>query len=328
MTNYILFDTETTGITKHDRVIQVGAMIIDSKNNTKVFDELCSVDIDIPIDAMMVHGITPDKLIGKPKFIDTKFYKDLNNLNTSENYLIAHNIKFDIDMIKKEGFENKLKLIDTFRCARHLLPDENRHKLQYLRYSLKLYENEAQETIKHNINIKAHDAIGDVIVMKLLLSNLVSIVRSKFVGQNPMDKLVHLTSTPATIQKINFGKHSGKTLKDINTIDRSYLRWLLENTDDEDMIHSIKALNITQNDKKESKSYNNQHKRVYNKPANQATNNPKLIKIMPFGKFKGEKLEDICEKNMEYIDWLLENTDNENFKKELEYSVDKLINEV
>lgn len=94
------------------------------------------------------------------------------------------------------------------------------------------------------------------------------------------------------------------------------------------MIHSIKALNITQNDKKESKSYNNQHKRVYNKPANQATNNPKLIKIMPFGKFKGEKLEDICEKNMEYIDWLLENTDNENFKKELEYSVDKLINEV
>jgi DNA polymerase-3 subunit epsilon/exodeoxyribonuclease X len=101
---------------------------------------------------------------------------------------------------------------------------------------------------------------------------------------------------------------------------------LVENTDDEDMIHTIKALNIGTNDKKEYKPYNND-KKPYQKPTNSSINNPKLIEVMPFGKYKGEKLVDICEKNMEYIDWMLENTDNENFKKELEYSVDKLINE-
>ncbi len=326
MAHYILFDTETTGVAKQDRVIQVGAMIIDGKNSTKVHDELCSVDIDIPVDAMMVHGITPDKLVGKPKFIDTNFFKELNSLNTNDNYLIAHNIKFDLSMIAKEGFQNRLKLIDTFRCARHLLPNENKHKLQYLRYSLELYKEEQTEAAKHSIEVKAHDAIGDVLVMKLLLSKLVAIVREKYVGENPMEKLVQLSNTPATIHKINFGKHSGKTIQDIYVIDRSYLRWLVENTDDEDMIHTIKALNRGENDKKEYKPYNND-KKPYKKPVNSGTNKPKLIEVMPFGKYKGEKLVDICDKNMEYIDWMLENTDNENFKKELEYSVDKLINE-
>ncbi len=323
MAYYILFDTETTGITKRDRIIQVGAMIIENKNKPDIYDELCSTDVAIPVEAMMVHGITPDKIANKPKFINTKFYHKLNELNNNSNFLIAHNIQFDLDMLKKEGFENSLNLIDTFRCSRHLLQHEDRHKLQYLRYSLQLYKDEAVEAKKHNITIKAHDAIGDVLVMKLLLSKLVSIVRVKFPGVNPMSKLVELTKTKAVLHKINFGKHSGKTIKEIYDTDRSYLEWLLKNTDDEDMIYTINMLNQEKNDTQPYKPYKTNKQNSTNLP--QAT---KIVEIMPFGKYKGVKLVDICEKDMEYIDWLLENTDDEKFKKQLEYSVDKLINEI
>ncbi len=41
MAKYILFDTETTGNNEEDRIIQVGAMIVDTKGQLEVFDELC-----------------------------------------------------------------------------------------------------------------------------------------------------------------------------------------------------------------------------------------------------------------------------------------------
>jgi len=40
MAKYILFDTETTGNQDQDRIIQIGAMIVSSKDNIEVYDEL------------------------------------------------------------------------------------------------------------------------------------------------------------------------------------------------------------------------------------------------------------------------------------------------
>ena len=89
MAKYILFDTETTGVGEHDRIIQVGAMIVDPKGNVEKFDELCGTDLEIPVEAMEVHGITPDKIENKPAFLQSKFYAKLQELNNQENFLIA-----------------------------------------------------------------------------------------------------------------------------------------------------------------------------------------------------------------------------------------------
>ena len=84
MAKYILFDTETTGNQPEDRIIQIGGMIVDSTGKIEVFDELCSCDIDIKIEAMEVHNITPDMIKDKPRFIDTNFYKTLLELNSNK----------------------------------------------------------------------------------------------------------------------------------------------------------------------------------------------------------------------------------------------------
>ncbi len=78
MAKYILFDTETTGGSEEDRIIQIGSMIVDSKEPIEIYDELCSCEVPIKLEAMEVHNITPDLLENKPKFIDTNFYKRLN----------------------------------------------------------------------------------------------------------------------------------------------------------------------------------------------------------------------------------------------------------
>ncbi|WP_418178851.1 exonuclease domain-containing protein [Aliarcobacter lanthieri] len=234
MTYYVLFDTETTGAAQEDRVIQFGSMIVNQKGELELFDELCSSEIPIKLEAMEVHNITPDLLENKPKATDTNFYKRLEELNSSENYLIAHNINFDLDMIKKEGFENSYKLIDTLRCAKHLFSELPYHRLQYLRYALELYKSEEREASKHNITIKAHDAIGDVLVMKLFLSKLVTKARESFPNKNPMETLVELTKTPVFINTFKFGKYKGQNIEEVAKIDANYLNWMRTSMNDLD----------------------------------------------------------------------------------------------
>ncbi|MBU1667530.1 3'-5' exonuclease [bacterium] len=243
MTKYVLFDTETTGNQEEDRIIQIGAMVVGSKGSVEVYDELCSSEVPIKVEAMEVHNITPDIIEGKAGFQATKFYNDLNILNSENNYLIAHNIKFDLGMLEKEGFVNKMKVIDTLRCSKHLYPDANYHRLQYFRYALELYKEEQEEAMKHNITIKAHDAIGDVLVMKLLLSKLVSRVKEKYAGVNPILKLEELTHTPVIMKSFKFGKYKGEDIEDIARSDVGYIKWMLKSLElDEDLKYTLERV--------------------------------------------------------------------------------------
>jgi len=243
MTKYVLFDTETTGNQEEDRIIQVGAMVVGAKGDVEVYDELCSSEVAIKIEAMEVHNITPDIIEGKKPFKSTKFWNDLESLNRENNYLIAHNIKFDLGMLEREGFSNRMKLIDTLRCAKHLYPDSNYHRLQYFRYSLELYKEEQKEASKHNIVIKAHDAIGDVLVMKLLLSKLVLRVKEAYPSVNPMVKLEELTRTPVMLKHFKFGKYKGEEIEDIARSDAGYIKWMIKSLElDEDLKYTLERV--------------------------------------------------------------------------------------
>jgi DNA polymerase-3 subunit epsilon/exodeoxyribonuclease X len=244
MAKYILLDTETTGTESEDRIIQLGYMVLSS-DGIEVYNEFFSCDVDIKIPAMETHGITPDMLENKPKCTDSKAYKKLLELNSQENYLIIHNAPFDLGMLSKEGFECKMRLIDTLRCARHVYDEEEAHRLQFFRYKMGLYKDEHKEAERLGIEIKAHDAIGDVLVLKLFLTKLRERVEQKFPKANPIDKMVELTSEPVFIkQPLRFGKHKGKTLTEIAEKDSSYLRWMLTGMEnlDEDMKYSIEKV--------------------------------------------------------------------------------------
>jgi DNA polymerase-3 subunit epsilon/exodeoxyribonuclease X len=237
---YIILDTETTGTEENDRVIQLGYMVLGEKN-IEVHNEFFSSDIPIKYGAMEVHGITPEMLEGKPTCKESKAYKRLLELNTQDNYIIIHNAPFDLDMLQKEGFKTQMKVIDTLRVAKHLYPDEEAHRLQYFRYKMKIYQEEQAEADKLGITIKAHDAIGDVLVLKLLLTKLKEEVNKQFPDENPVEKMVDLTATPILIKSFRFGKHKGKTLQEVATQDAGYLRWMLSSMEnlDEDMRYSI-----------------------------------------------------------------------------------------
>lgn len=233
MAKYIILDTETTGTQESDRVIQLGYIVLGVKP-IEVHNEFNSTDVPISFGAMEVHGITPELLEDKPACTETTAYKRLLELNTDENYLIIHNAPFDIKMLEKEGFETKMRVIDTLRVARHILPDEEAHRLQYFRYKMELYKEEEKEATALGIVVKAHDAIGDVLVLKLLLSRLRIAVQEAYPDENPVEKMVDLTNTPILVKSFRFGKHKGKELAEVAREDAGYLRWMLSSMEDLD----------------------------------------------------------------------------------------------
>jgi hypothetical protein len=109
---------------------------------------------------------------------------------------------------------------------------------------LGLYKSEAQEARKLGVTIKAHDAIGDVVVMKLLLSKLVAEVKLQYPEvTDVMQKLAELSGKPILVETFRFGKHKGKKVADVVAEDRGYIDWMLKNMDmDSDLEYTIKTL--------------------------------------------------------------------------------------
>ena len=261
----IFFDTETTGNAKGDQIIEFGA-IVEQDGKFEVINERCGLKDGtlIGIEAMAVHGIRNEELEGLERFENSKSYKFINDNNSANNYLIAHNLPFDLGMLKGYGFEQKYKLIDTLQCSRHLfevgevlgeweyaLPN---HKLQTFRYILFSKSDEEEAIAKYGGEVKAHNALGDVIILKLFFEKLVGRAKEQqpdLSDSEILDYLVELSTKPVMVKKFSFGKYKGKLLTEVLEIDRGYLEWLYKDMKkksksgesvDENMYNTLKEM--------------------------------------------------------------------------------------
>ena len=233
MQRIIFFDTETTGNTEKDFLCQIAYKTSDSD-----FVGFYKPPIRIPPEASAVHHITNKMVEDKSAFSASEDSSKIKELFEDKNsVLIAHNAPFDLMMIKKENIV-PVNFICTLRLARFLDPDEKieKYNLQYLRYLLEI-----------EVEATAHDALGDVLVLKKLYERL----KKKLMEQleiseaEAMQKMIEISSHPSIFKSIKFGKYNGKKIEDILTMDRGYLEWLLnqkiENDQiDEDWIYTLK----------------------------------------------------------------------------------------
>ncbi|MDQ5883272.1 MAG: exodeoxyribonuclease [Patescibacteria group bacterium] len=228
----IFLDTETTGNMPEDKLCQLCYKIGD-----RIVDELYKPDRPISIESMAVHHITEKMVAGKPGFIGSPEYKELEELFSKEDsVMIAHNAKFDVGMLEKEGLK-VCKTIDTFRVARHLDPEGkiSSYRLQYLRYLLGI-----------EVEATAHDAKGDVLVLEKLFERLLKkIMETENLSKDTaIDQMVDISSHPVLFKYFNFGKHKNVSVEEVAKKDRSYLEWLLKQKketpeDEEDWIYTI-----------------------------------------------------------------------------------------
>ncbi|MBI2630875.1 hypothetical protein HYW73_01490 [Candidatus Nomurabacteria bacterium] len=224
MVKLIFFDTETTGNTEKDFLVQIAY-----KTDNESFAELYQPPIKIPPEASAVHHITNKMVADKPTFKEStdqpiikKLFEDKNSI------VVAHNAPFDLMIIAKEGIVPK-KFICTLRVARELDPESKieRYNLQYLRYLLDI-----------EIEAMAHDALGDVLVLEKLFERLKNKIMSEenVNEERAIAKMVEISSHPSLFRTMNFGKHNGKKIEEVLACDRGYLEWLLAQKLESDQI--------------------------------------------------------------------------------------------
>lgn len=233
--NLIFLDTETTGTGPEDRLCQVAYV-----HGGREAEGLFKPPVPISIDAMAVTHITNKMVADKETFAGSQMKRDLEAIFASGGILVAHNAKFDAEMLRHEGFDIR-EMIDTFKLSHHLdaAGEISRHNLQYLRYY-------------HDLEVEgavAHDALGDVrVLMKLFDFYFDTMLKSLGDEESVLREMLAVSFRPILIKKFNFGKYTGMDVKQVAADDADYLAWLFNQKvmareqggeDDENWIYTL-----------------------------------------------------------------------------------------
>jgi exodeoxyribonuclease X len=287
----IILDTETTGILQEDRICQLSYLVVDIDSQIlELHNELCKPPLDIKFDAMAVHHITPDMVETSVTCKETLAFKRLGELNIPENLLVIQNAKFDLDMLAKEGFTSQMQLVDTFRILRAKYPLDFPHGLQYKRYQWGLYKAEQAIIDKLGVEIKAHDALGDVIVLKNLFDRLLL--------EQSLEDMIGLCKGPILLEYMPMGKFKGMLISELVVTERSSLQYMLDKMDlDEDLLYTLNYyLDASTKD---------------------------VIITFGFGKYKGQTPEQVAQTDKGYLQWARDKA--ENISSELKEEINKVL---
>jgi len=241
MKNIIFLDTETTGNEpEKDFMCQLAFKTHPAENSevSETFCELFKPSIPIPPEASAVTHITNKMVADKKSFQESDNYDAIKLLLENQDFvMVAHNAKFDVAIIKKEGII-PANVICTLRVAR-ALDTKNvipQYKLQYLRYYLDI-----------EIEAQAHDALGDVLVLEKLYERLLEKVKKEYNLDEggSIGKMIEISSKPSLMSSFPFGKYNGKTVEEVRNIDSGYLEWMLAQKEqnpenEEDWIYTLK----------------------------------------------------------------------------------------
>lgn len=133
VTDYVVFDLETTGISSsYDDVVEISAVKVEGGTVTDEFSTLVDPGRPIPYQASQVNGITDDMVEGSPPFEEA--LADFLDF-IGDAVLVGHNIQsFDMKFLYRDaqrfwGETIGNDYIDTLQIARAYLPQLAHHKL-------------------------------------------------------------------------------------------------------------------------------------------------------------------------------------------------------
>lgn len=223
-----IFDLEATGlnITK-ERIVQIAILKINPDGSEEKFESLINPEIHISDEVTKIHGIKNEDVINAPTFVEIadKIVSFIENAD-----LAGYNSnKFDIPLLAEE----LIRAGNTFDISTKKFIDVQNifHKMEQrtLVAAFKFYCN--QELVN------AHDAMSDTKatweVLKAQLNRYPELegnidFLSKFtkIG-NTIDFAGRLAYNDKNEAIYNFGKHKGKTIKEVNKIEPGYYSWFV-----------------------------------------------------------------------------------------------------
>lgn len=247
--NFLFLDTETTDATDEARLVQLAVAL----NQGPIEVSYYKPAKPITIGAMATHHITNEMVESYHSFVPRIAWVN----RVKQCIIVAHNAPFDLRVLENEGVDLKgVDYIDTLAVAKHVLnPAPERYSLQFLRYYLNL-----DRHLPADMEIVPHDAVSDVLILRLLTRELTCMV-AKLLNLDPLSddrpdsmkdtnedydiiakQMIKLSTLPITLDKVSFGKYKGDSFESVAINDYQYLVWCSKQEfceSDKDLKHTI-----------------------------------------------------------------------------------------
>ena len=127
---YVAFDLETTGLYRHDTIIEIGAVRMKQGVELERFQTFVNPKRKLHPKVVELTGITDDMLKGAPTIqeILPKF-----RAFVGDSVLVAHNADFDANFIRRacedQGIQWDMTYVDTLTIAQCLMPEMGKFRL-------------------------------------------------------------------------------------------------------------------------------------------------------------------------------------------------------
>lgn len=237
MSKLIFLDTETTTHLR-DKLKMWQFAALKYNTETKEWSNiniLMNPEADFAIDALVKCNPNLNDICKREPFkIHSALIAEFLELNNTEKvYYIAHNARFDRDVLVKEftGLNNLTKLqdetnwIDTYAIAMRKYQDSRYSDVNGDNQQVKLNLSFLYYYCGLNVDkdIIFHNADSDIEVLKALFMHLKN-------GYS-LDELVEQSINPIILNRFRFGKYEGKLIKDVVHNDFKYIQWMVQNLD-------------------------------------------------------------------------------------------------
>lgn len=178
----------------------------------------------IPPETSAVHHIVAGDVEDAPNAAEA-LGRLVDGLPEGRNVLVAHHASFEQHFAGEWG--KGRPWIDTLKCAYRAWPTAPSFSNQALRYAIPLELDRA-------LAMPPHRALPDAYVTAHLLRALLAL--------RPVERLIEISLEPGFVPRFTFGKHAGKTFKEVLADDRSYLDWIVDKADQTDIDVKATAL--------------------------------------------------------------------------------------
>jgi DNA polymerase III subunit epsilon len=228
----VFFDLETTGLNiSRDKIIEIGIIKIEPDQKESTYNKRINPEITIPEESQAIHGISDKDVKDCPTF--KELGEEIKTFIGDADLAGYNSNKFDVPFLIEQFLKHEIEF--SMENRRYIDVQTIFHKMEQrtLVAALKFYCNE-DLTNAHSAEADAR-ATYDVLKAQIekydeVENDIDFLQEFTLVGKNkPIDFVGRLALNDKNEIVYNFGKHNGKTIKEVFNSEPGYHRWIIDN---------------------------------------------------------------------------------------------------